>query len=81
MAFDLSKFGRSTAAYNSSSNFNYVSTADAVAAIQAADYFLPVIDTLKVNDWIHANGTDGPTILNVATLDKATPTITVTVVA
>lgn len=79
MAFERANLGRSTASYNTASVFTYTSDVDDKATIAGADYFVSQVDTLKVNDWILAVGTDGGTILVVATVDKATPALTVTV--
>lgn len=47
--------------------FTYFSPTDTVATISAANYFLPVVIDLLVYDLIFITGTDGSTVLQVAT--------------
>lgn len=60
-------FGGSSTVENAQNAFMYASPNDSVATISGANYFLAEYASLKVGDWIYVNGTDGSTILVVAT--------------
>lgn len=85
MAFIRQDWARVTTSFAGVSVYTFTSATDDKATIQAADYFIEggsqpdLVQTVKVGDWILANGTDGGTILIVATVDKVTPALTVTV--
>lgn len=64
-------FGGSSTVLNAQNAFMYASPNDTVATISAADYFLSIYPVLKVGDWIYVNGTNGSTILVVATSSSA----------
>jgi hypothetical protein len=95
MAFNLQRFTRHTLAFNSGSLtledasiangpafFSYASATDAIATIEAANYFNDesVIYDLKVDDVIMVIASDSNTFLQVATVDTTTSPKTITTV-
>lgn len=69
-------FGGVSTVLNSQNVFSYGSPNDAVATINAANYFLSKYAQLKVGDWILVNGTDASEILIVATSSSTGVTTT-----
>ncbi len=67
----VTPFGGSPTVENAQNAFMYASPNDTVATISAANYFLSIYTVLKVGDWIYVNGTNGSTILVVATSSSA----------
>lgn len=67
----VTPFGGSPTVLNAPNQFSYGSPNDTVAQISAANYFLSIYPVLNVGDWIFVNGTDGSTILIVATSSSA----------
>lgn len=63
----VTPFGGSPTVENAQNIFAYGSPLDAVATINAANYFLSEYASLSVGDWILVNGSDGSEILIVAT--------------
>lgn len=95
MAFDLRRFTRVSLADNAGALtlqdssivngpalFTYASATDAIATIEAANYFNDEgsIYDLQVGDVIIAEGSDASTMLQVATVDTTTSPKTITVV-
>jgi hypothetical protein len=90
MAFLLTNFSRQTVAMNAGLDttvtpntaapqiFSYMSTTDAVATIEAANYFTTQTYVLCVNDLIFCVGSDSTVLLQVATINNTVnpPTIT-----
>lgn len=67
----VTPFGGSPTVLNSQNVFSYASPTDAVATINAANYFLSEYASLSVGDWILVNGTDASEILVVATVSSS----------
>ncbi len=70
----ITPFGGSPTLYNAPNIFIYGSDADAVATINASNYFLPEYASLSVGDWILVNGSDASEILIVATVSSTSVT-------
>ena len=91
MSFDIDRWSRQTLANNTGAVtledssvvngpalFTYESADDTIATIAGADYFADAAFDLAVGDIIIANGSDASNMLVVATVDRSTPSVTVT---
>lgn len=72
----VTPFGGSPTVLNAPNIFIYGSPTDAVATINAANYFLSMYASLSVGDWILVSGTDASEILLVATVSSTGVTTT-----
>lgn len=72
----VTPFGGSPTVLNAPNIFIYGSPTDAVATINAANYFLSMYASLSVGDWILVSGTDASEILIVATVSSTGVTTT-----
>ena len=66
----VTPYGGSPTVLNAQNIFAYASPNDAIATIEAADYFLPQYASLSVGDWILVNGSDASEILIVDTVSS-----------
>lgn len=70
----VTPYGGSPTVLNAQNIFAYDSPGDAVATINAANYFLSQYKSLSVGDWILVNGSDASEILIVATVSSTSVT-------
>lgn len=61
--------------------FSYISSTDNLAAIEGANYFLPVFIELNVDDLIYIAGTDGVQLVSVTAVSNISVTVAATIVA
>ena len=71
----VTPFGGSPTLMNAPNVFFYGSSADSVATIVAANYFLPEYKSLKVNDWIMGNGSDASFAVVVTAVSATSVTV------
>ena len=71
----VTPYGGSPTLLNAPNIFIYASASDAVATINAANYFLPQYASLSVGDWILVSGSDASEILIVATVSSTGVTV------
>jgi hypothetical protein len=71
----VTPFGGSPTLLNAPNVFIYGDGTDAVATINAADYFLPQYASLCVGDWILVNGSDASEIVIVDTVSSSGVTV------